>query len=317
MSYHIGNVRLDSKLILAPMAGVNCAAFRLLCKGYGAGLVSTPMLVINQIVAAPEKIINQACFLKQEKPVSVQLVGSDSRLAEQATRIIEPYADIIDVNLGCPEKDILALKAGSFLVKHPDQIKKIVTPVINNTNKPVTAKIRIGWDDKSINTLEVVKILEDLGVSAIAIHARTKEEKYSGRAHWEEIMKAKEKATIPIIGNGDVFKPGSAKAMIEQTRCDFVMIGRGCMGNPFIFKRTNALLATGSNIEEPSEQEKKKCFMKFLEYYENYEKIRSFTELKQQAMWFTKGMTGARDLRYNLMKAKGVNDILRIYKAKL
>jgi len=315
-SYNIGNVKLDSRLILAPMAGVNCAAFRLLCKEYGAGLVSTPMLVVNQIVAAPEKIIDQACFLKQEKPISVQLVGSDSKLAEEATRIIEPYADIIDINLGCPEKDILALKAGAFLVKHPDQIKKIVMPVINNTNKPVTAKIRIGWDEKSINTLEVVKILEDLGVSAITIHARTKEEKYAGKAHWEEIKKAKEKANVPIIGNGDVFKPGSAKALIEQTNCDFVMIGRGCVGNPFIFKRANALLATGRNIEEPTDNDKKKCFMRFLAYYDKYEKTRSFTELKQQAMWFTKGIMGAKELRYHLMKAKSVNDILKIYKGK-
>jgi tRNA-dihydrouridine synthase B len=310
----IGNLTLDSKLILAPMEGVNCAAFRLLCKEYGAGLVSTPMIHINSIVEASDKIINRTCFLKNEKPISVQIVGNDSKIAADAIKIIENYADILDVNLGCPEKDVLATKSGGFFIKHPEQIKKIVSPVISNTNKPVTAKIRIGWDDKSINTLTVVKILEDLGVDAIAIHGRTVKQKYTGKANWEEIRKAKEVSNVPIIGNGDVFKPGTAKAMIEQTKCDFVMIGRGCIGNPFIFSRTNALLKTGKNIPEPAENEKKECFMKFLRYYEKYEKMRSFTELRQQSMWFIKGINGAKELKRRLAKAKSVEEILGIYK---
>ena len=309
----IGKLKLDSKLILAPMAGVNCAAFRLLCREHGAGLVSTPMIVVNQVANNPEKIIQRICFLKKEKPISAQLVGSDSGLAAKATRIIDKYADVIDINLGCPEKDILALHAGSFMIKHPEQIKKIVNPVINSTNKPVSAKIRTGWDEKSINTLKVVKILEDLGVDAITIHARTKAQKYSGKADWNEIKKAKEKANVPIIGSGDVFKPSNAKAMLKQTKCDFVMIGRGAMGNPYIFTRTNALLKTGKNIPEQNDQEKKKCFMKFLDYYKKYEHVRSFTELKQHAMWFTKGMKGAKGSRQSLMKVKSVDEILKIY----
>lgn len=309
----LGNVHLDSKLILAPMAGVNCAAFRLLCHEYGAGLVSSPMIVVNQIIRNPENLLKSICFLKEERPISVQLVGSDSVMAAEATKIVEPYADIIDINLGCPERDILALHAGSFMIKHPDQIKKIVKPVIDNTNKPVTAKIRIGWDENSINTLETVKILEDLGVCAIAIHARTTKQKYTGKADWNEIKKAKEIAKVPIIGNGDVFKPGTAKVMIEQTRCDFVMIGRGAIGNPFIFRRTNALLNDGKNIDEPTEQEKKQCFKKFLQYYKKYEKMRAFSELRQHAMWFTKGDTGSRMLRQKLMRAKTVEEILDMY----
>lgn len=310
----IGKLNLDSRLILAPMAGVNCASFRLLCREYGVGLVSTPMIHINQLVGAAEKVIGITCFLKNEKPISVQIVGADSKIAGEATKLIENYADVIDINLGCPEKDILAAKAGAFFIKHPEQIKKIVSPVVSNTNKPVTAKIRIGWDENSINTLEVVKILEDLGVDGIAIHGRTKKQGYSGKADWEEIRKAKEISNVPIIGNGDVFKPGTAKAMVDQTKCDFVMIGRGCMGNPFIFKRTDALLETGKNIPEPTEQEKKDCFMKFLKYYDKYEKMRSFTELKQQAMWFVKGINGARELKRRLMIAKDVGEILRLIK---
>ena len=309
----IGNVKLSSKTILAPMAGVNCAAFRLLCKEHGAGLVSTPMLVINQIVANQDRILEQTCLLAEEKPVSVQVVGSDSKLAGEAIDIIDEYADIIDINFGCPEKDILALKAGSFFVKHPEQMKKVVVPIINSTNKPVTAKIRLGWDDKSIRTVEIAKLLEDFGVSAIAIHGRTKEQKYTGKANWEEIKKAKEAVNIPIIGNGDIFQPGDAKAMLEQTDCDAVMIGRGSIGNPFIFERVNALLDHGKDIPEPTETEKIQCFKKFLGYYKKYEKMRAFSELRQHAMWFTKGMDGAKKLRNDIMRVQTVDEILDLF----
>ncbi len=312
----IGNVKLESKTILAPMAGVNCTAFRLLCKEHGAGLVTTPMLVINQIVANKDKILEQTCLLKQEKPISIQLVGSDSQLAGEATEIIDEYADIIDINFGCPEKDILALKAGSFFVKHPEQMKKVVVPIINSTNKPVTAKIRLGWDDKSIRTVEIAKLLEDFGVSAIAIHGRTKEQKYTGKANWDEIKKAKEAVNIPVIGNGDIFKPGDAKAMLEHTGCDAVMVGRGAIGNPFIFGRINALLEKRENISEITEQDKIACFKKFLEYYKKYEKMRAFSELRQHAMWFTTGMKGAKRLRNDIMRVQSVDEILGLFDTK-
>lgn len=303
--------RLEGKAILAPMAGVNCAAFRLICREHGAAMVSTPMIVANQITANPEKIIQRTCFLKKEKPVSVQLLGRDKLMAD-ATKIIEPYADVIDINLGCPEKDALALKAGAFFVKHPEQIHKAVSPVISATNKPVTAKIRLGWDENSIKTLEIVKILEDLGVCAISIHARTKKQKYAGKANWSEIKKAKEKANVPIIGNGDIFKPGSAQGMLNFTGCDYVMVGRGSMGNPFIFERINALLEKGKNVPEPSGMEKFKCFMKMFDYYRKYEKMRAFSELRQHAMWFTKGLEGSARLRNTLSRAETEGEMGRI-----
>jgi len=309
----IGKLTLDTPVILAPMAAVNCAAFRLLCREAGAGMVTTPMLVCNQIVGNPEKIIARTCYLKNEKPISTQLLGSDSKLMKEATRIIDEFSDVIDVNLGCPEKDALAIQAGAFFAKHPEQIEKAVAPVVSATNKPVTAKIRIGWDDKSIKTLEIIKILEDLGVDAIAIHGRTKVQKYSGKADWNEIKKAKEKANIPIIGNGDIFKPGSAKAMIEQTKCDGVMIARGAIGNPLLFKGIKALLETEKNIPDPTEKEKIDSFMKFLDYYKKHENTRSFTELRQQSMWFTKGLKGARNMRDKLMRSEDVEQILNLY----
>ncbi|MBD3314009.1 tRNA dihydrouridine synthase DusB [Candidatus Woesearchaeota archaeon] len=309
----IGKVKIETPVILAPMAAVNCASFRLLCREAGAGMVTTPMLVCNQVVANPEKIISRTCYLKEEKPISTQLLGSDRKLMEEATRIIDEFSDVIDINLGCPEKDALAIQAGAFFAKHPEQIEKAIAPVISATNKPVTAKIRTGWDEKSIKTLEIVRILEDLGIDAITIHARTKKQKYSGKADWDEIMKAKEQANVPIIGNGDIFVPGTAKAMMEQTRCDAIMVGRGAIGNPLIFRGIKALLETGQGLPEPTEQEKIDSFMRFLKYYKKHEKVRAFTELRQQAMWFTKGLRGARSLRDKLMRSQTVDEILSIY----
>lgn len=308
--------KLESKLILAPMAAVNCAAFRYICKKSGAGMISTPMIHVKGLVESSESIIKRTCFLKEEKPISVQLVGSDSNAAKEATKIIEDYADVIDINLGCPDKDILKDKSGSFFIKHPEQIKKIVEPIINNTNKPVTAKIRIGWDEKSINTTQVVKILEDLGICAIAIHARTTKQGYSGTADLNEIKKAKEISNIPIIGNGDIDKPGKAKAMFEKTKCDYAMIGRGAIGNPLIFKTSKYLINNQINMPEPSEEDKMNVFKEFLEFYDKFENNRSFSELRQQSMWFTKGLTGAKILRLKLMAAKNVEDILDIYNIK-
>ncbi|MEK6952011.1 MAG: tRNA dihydrouridine synthase DusB [Nanoarchaeota archaeon] len=312
--YKIGNVKLDSRVFLAPLAGINCSAFRLMCKEYGAGLVYSPMVVINQLVEAPERILEIINPLKQERPLAIQLVGSDTKLMEEAVKIIDEYADIIDINLGCPEKDILALKAGSFFIKHPDQLKKIIPAVMSNTNKPVTAKIRIGWDNDSINTLQVVKQLEDYGLSAIAVHARTQKQKYTGKADWNEIRKAKEIANIPIIGNGDIMLPGNAKAMVEQTKCDFVMIGRGAMGNPYLFKRASILLETGKGIPDVDEKEQKELFLKFFNLYQKYEKRKKFSELRQHAMWFTKGMKNSRYLRNKLLNCKTEKEILNYFK---
>ncbi|PLW80841.1 tRNA dihydrouridine synthase DusB [Candidatus Woesearchaeota archaeon] len=304
MENKIGNIKLDSRLILAPMAGVNTAAFRLLCRENGAGLVSTPMIHVRQVTSLESNIIERTAFLKDEKPISVQLVGADTDYAKQATLLLDEYADIFDINFGCPDKDVLGNKEGGFFSKHPEQMKKMISPVISNTNKPVTAKIRIGWDEKTVNVLESVKILQELGVDAIAIHGRTVKQGYSGKANWDLIKQAKEIVDIPIIGNGDVFKPGNAKAMIDQTKCDFAMIGRGSMGNPMLFKRCNHLLETGENLPETSKEERIENAKKFLDYYEKYENNRSFTESRQQVMWFMKEFDGASEYRKKLMNAK-------------
>ncbi|MFC1696922.1 tRNA dihydrouridine synthase DusB [Nanoarchaeota archaeon] len=310
--FKIGKVKLENNIILAPMAGVNCGAFRLLCKEYGAGLTTTAMVVANNLVNNKEQNIKTLDLTRNEHPISIQLVGNDSNLMGKAAELIEPYADIIDINLGCPEKDILALKAGSFLIKHPEQIEKVISPVISATNKPVTAKIRIGWDENSINTLETVKILEDLGVSAIAIHGRTKSQKYTGKADWNEIKKAKEKSNVPIIGNGDITLPGHAKSMIEQTGCDAVMIGRGAIGNPLIFKSTSYLLNEGKNLDDLNEDDQIQSFFRFCELFEKQER-QKFSEFRQHAMWFTKGLMGAAKMRKKILSIKRVDKIKRLF----
>lgn len=313
--YKIGDVKLSSRLVLAPMAAVNCTAFRILCKEYGAGLVYTQMIDADNIAAQEKGILeNQIGFSEQEHPIAAQIVGSNADNLVRAAKIVEKYADIIDINLGCPDADILGKKAGAYLVKHPNMITRLVRPVIESTHKPVTAKIRSGWDEKSINTVEVAKILEDAGCKAIAVHARTRKQKYTGKADWNIIKEVKENVSIPVIGNGDVFKPGSAKAMIEQTKCDFVMIGRAAIGNPFIFSRTNYLLERGKNCSEPSLADIKKAFNRFVELYKKCQKRQKMTEVRQHAMWFVKGLSNAGKLRHILMAKSSIEDICNVLK---
>ena len=316
--FKIGNVKLENQLILAPMAAVNCSAFRLICKECGAGLVTTQMFHSNLISTVynedKPKFERLLGISKEERPLSIQIVGSDKEKIKESALILNNYADIIDFNLGCPDKDILASKAGSFFAKHPEQIQKAIKPLIENSKKPVTAKIRLGWDDKTITIFQQIKILEDLGVSAIAIHARTAKQGYQGNADWKYIKQAKEKSKIPIIGNGDIFRPGNAKAMLEQTKCDFVMIGRGSLGNPLLFDQTNYLLKTGKNKPEPSSQQKQKAFLRFAELYKQNKGQFSISEFKNHAMWFTKSTKHARFIRNEITKIDDFEKIVELVK---
>jgi len=317
LSMHkIGNLKLKNQLILAPMAGVNCSAFRLLCKEYGAGLVCTQMfhcdLISTLYYEDKKKFENLLGVSKEEKPVSIQIVGSNPENIKKATLILNNYADIIDFNLGCPDKNILANKAGAFFAKHPEQISKTIKPIIENSKKPVTAKIRLGWNKENITVYKQCKILEDLGVDAIAIHGRTAKQGYSGEADWNYIKKIKQKSNIPIIGNGDTFKPGTAKFRLEESKVDFLMIGRGCLGNPFIFEQTNYLLKNKKNKAEPNLDDKKKAFLRFAELYKKNKEQFKLSEFRQHAMWFTKSIKGARKLRNNIMNIEDFDEIVSL-----
>lgn len=319
--HKIGNVKLDNQLILAPMAGVNCTAFRQICKSYGAGLVSTQMFHSDLICTLYEedkaRFENLLGISKEERPISIQIVGSNPESLAKATLILNDYADIIDFNMGCPDRNILANKSGGFFSKHSEFIAKVFKPIVENSKVPVTAKIRLGWNDKTITIYEQCKSLVDLGVSAIAIHARTVKQGYSGSADWSYIKKAKEKFNVPIIGNGDIFKPGNAKAMLEQTNCDFLMIGRATLGNPFIFERINYLLKTGKNKPDPNSPDRKRAFSEFSKIYSKNKEQFKISEFRQHAMWFTKSVAGARNVRNQITKIEDYEKIVEIVKACL
>ncbi|MBW3021947.1 tRNA dihydrouridine synthase DusB [Candidatus Woesearchaeota archaeon] len=310
----IGKIKLKNPFILAPLDGVNCAAFRLLCKEQGASLVYSQMLHADGVVAAKESFIERYIdVVEKERPIALQLVGSKASSMEKATEILNEHADIIDINLGCSMPNMLALKAGAYFIKHPEQIQRIVKPVIENTNKPVTAKIRIGWNSQSLNHVKVSKLLEDLGIAAIAVHGRTKQQAFTGKANWISIKQVKENVNIPVIGNGDIFKPEDARSMLEKTGCDAVMIGRAAIGNPFIFKQCVEYFSKGKyNLTKSKEVYE--VFIKFLSYYNRYQKRNRFPEIRQHAMWFSKYIGKAKSMRVKLMNAKTEQEVKKIFK---
>ncbi|MBT4541167.1 tRNA dihydrouridine synthase DusB [Candidatus Woesearchaeota archaeon] len=316
MALNIGKVKLNNPFILAPLHGVNCLAFRLLCKEFGAGLVYTPMVHVNWLVK--EKCIPESIELsKSEKPVAVQLIGNDPKTMKEAVQIVNdhaPFVDIIDLNFGCPDGDVLGWKMGAYLVKHPEKIPSLIEAATSATNKPVTAKIRSGWDDKTINCIEVGKIIEDAGASAVALHARTRKQVYEGKANWSLIKKLKETVDIPVIGNGDVSNGKLGKSLLQRTGCDMVMIGRGAVGYPFIFKECNHYLKTGKEYR-PTLTERHNAILKFIDYYNNKQERYKFSELKQHVMWSFKWLKGAKGFRVDLMKTKDETEVLNLVKA--
>ena len=298
--------KMHNALFLAPMRGVNCAAFRVMSREYGCDLTSTPMLLCDEIKHNSEQLIERLNLNKKEKPISLQLIGNGD--CSESVSKIEEYADVIDLNLGCPEKEYLGRKFGSYLLTNIPMMEKFVSSVVSSTNKPVTAKIRLGFKDN--NSLEVSKRLEDLGVSLITVHGRTTKQGYTGTADINAIKKVKENVNIPVIGNGDVFKPGNAKVMIEKTKCNGVMIGRGVMGNPHLFKEVKELLETKKN--RFFFVDKKEEALKFTKYYEKYDKNSSFTEYRQHIMWFSKTLKSSSSLRQQLLKTNTFDEVKNI-----
>ncbi|MFH0977688.1 MAG: tRNA-dihydrouridine synthase family protein [Candidatus Woesearchaeota archaeon] len=283
----IGNVQIENNLFLAPMAGVNCPAFRLICRKHGAGLVYTQMYDANSLVAnEPSKFLE---ILPGERPVAVQLIGAKPDVMRKATVRISPFADIIDINMGCPDSDVLANKAGVFLMKHPEQIERVVKAVISSTGKPVTVKMRSGWE--SVNAPQVAKMLEDYGIAAITVHARTKKQQFKGNADWKVIQAVKEAVSIPVIGNGDVRSFIQAEKLLTFSGCDAIMIGRAAMGNPAIFHEIMLRREPYHSLSD-----KKQMFKEFLGYYEQQER-QSFSELRQHAMWIFKGIKQAAKIK--------------------
>lgn len=295
----IGNVEIENSLALGPMAGVTDLPFRLLCKEQGCGILYSEMVSAKAILYKNKNTDVLLNIDKREHPVGIQLFGSDPDImAEIGSRVAEGDCDFIDINMGCPVPKIVNNHEGSYLLTQPKLVEEILTKMVKAINKPVTVKIRKGFKDGDSQAVEIAKIAEDCGVVAVAVHGRTREQYYSGRADWDIIKAVKEAVKIPVIGNGDIFSPQDAKAMKEYTGCDGLMVGRAARGNPWIFKEINEYLKTGIVPEKPSAEEVKNMILKhasmLIEYKGEYTAVR---EMRKHIAWYTQGLPHSAELR--------------------
>lgn len=297
------------------MAGVSDPALRLLCKEKGAGLVVTELTSIHAIIAKEKQLKTQNQVISEfieysekERPLGVQLFGSELESLQKAAQIVSPYFDVIDYNMGCPAPHITQQMAGGALLQNMDLTKKILETLVRSTDKPVTLKMRAGVDDNLVFK-DIAKIAEQAGIQMITLHARTVKQGYSGQSDWSLIKELKQTVEIPIVGNGDVTTPELAKQMMEQTGCDYIMIGRGAMGNPFLFEQVNDYLKSGT-YKTYTQKDKTELFIKYLDYASQY-KIK-FANVCQQAMRFTKGLRGGTAFRTSIMNAKTTDDLKSI-----
>ena len=295
----IGNVSLDGNIVLAPMAGVTDLPFRLLCKEQGADLICTEMVSAKGIFYNNKNTEDLLRIDDRERPVSLQLFGSDPDIiSEMAKKIEHRNFDILDINMGCPVPKVVNNGEGSALLKTPDLIEEIVRKVSSAIKKPVTVKVRIGFENEPIDIVEIAKRIEDAGAAALAVHGRTRQQYYSGTADWDTIRRVKEAITIPVVGNGDVDSPLKAEALIKQTGCNAVMIGRAVRGNPWLFRELNHYFQTGELLERPSAEEIREVILrharKQIELKGEFVGIR---EMRKHVAWYTAGMRHSAGLR--------------------
>ena len=307
----IGNVELQNNLILAPMAGVTDLPFRIIVEKFNPGLVCTEMVSSKALFYDDEKTKQLLKCDGEKRPISMQIFGSDPETMGFATKYVSKLADIVDINMGCPAPKVVKNGDGSALLKNPELAAKVLKAVVGNSEKPVTLKIRKGWDDTCINAVEIAKIAEDCGISAIAIHGRTREQYYSGKADWDIIRQVKENVSIPVIGNGDVFEVEDAINMLNQTNCDAIMIGRGAQGNPWIFKRINHYMQTGEILPEPTLEEKintaKKHLKLAVEEHGEYVAVR---EMRKHIAWYLKGLRNSARVRDEINKIESYEEVV-------
>lgn len=299
MRWKIGGVEIDNPFVLAPMAGVTDLPFRKLCKEQGAGLICTEMVSAKAISFHNKNTEALMEIDPSEHPVSLQLFGSEPELMAEVAKSIEdrPF-EILDINMGCPVPKVVNNGEGSALLKNPKLIGKIIKAVSGAVQKPVTAKMRIGFEGYPVDPVEIAKIMEDSGAAAIAVHGRTRQQYYSGQADWDTIRKVKEAVRIPVIGNGDVDSPEKAEALLKETGCDGVMIGRAVRGNPWIFRELNHYFQTGEKLQRPSAEEIREMILRHARM--QIEKKGEFTgirEMRKHVAWYTAGMRHSAALR--------------------
>lgn len=308
----IGNVELENKVFLSPMAGVTDLPFRLMCKEQDCALLYTEMINAKALCYDDQNTKKMLKIEDEEHPVAVQIFGSDPEFMGKAAEILNDYPnEILDINMGCPAPKVVKNGDGSALMKNPKLAEEVLKAVVRNSKKPVTLKIRKGWDDKSVNAVEIAKIAESCGISALAIHGRTREQYYSGKADWDIIKEIKNNINIPVIGNGDVFSVEDAINMLDKTNCDAIMIGRGAQGNPWIFKRINHYMKTGKILPEPTVQEKINTAVRHLKLaVEEHGEYVAVREMRKHIAWYLKGLRNSARVRDEINKIESCEDVI-------
>lgn len=314
--FKIGNIEIKNQVVLAPMAGISNTSYRKIIKSMGAGLIYAEMVSDKAVTYGSKKTLDLLKMSDEERPIAQQIFGSSVETFVTSAKYIEKtmHPDIIDINMGCPvPKVAIRAQAGSSLLKNPDKIYEIVSAVVSSVSVPVTVKIRSGWDESSINAVEVAKKIESAGASAIAIHARTRSQGYGGHADWSIIKKVKDAVSIPVIGNGDIKSCYDAKRMIEETGCDAVMIGRACIGNPWIIKECVDYLESGIEPKAISEQERIDMLKHHYELLEKDkgEKLANL-EIRTHALSYIKGLPGNAEIKNEICKTKTKDEMFTI-----
>lgn len=316
MKWNIGNVEIKNQVVLAPMAGICNSAFRRIAKEMGAGLIYAEMVSDKALLYKSKKTEDMLYMKDEERPISQQIFGSDKESFVEAAKIVceKMHPDIIDINMGCPvPKVAVSQQAGAALLKNPDKVYEIVKSVVEAVSIPVTVKIRSGWDKNSINAIEIAKVCERAGASAICVHPRTRSQRYEGLSAWNIIKEVKESISIPVIGNGDIRSVDDAKRMIELTNCDAVMIGRGVLGNPWLIRDIVNYLEDGALPKVISKDEKIDMCIKNMNYLLSFKDEKTAVlEMRSHIAWYLKGLDGVNEVKREIFKATTEKDVLEI-----
>lgn len=311
----IGNIEMKNQVVLAPMAGVCNPAFRLIAKEFGTGLVCAEMVSDKAILHGNKRTIEMLYVDEREKPLSLQIFGGDRESLVEAAKVVDTQtnADIIDINMGCPVPKVTKCDAGARWLLDPNKIYEMVSAVVDAVQKPVTVKMRIGWDAEHVYAVQNAQAVERAGGQAVSVHGRTREQLYTGTANWDIIKEVKEAVSIPVIGNGDIFTPEDAKKILEHTGCDGVMIGRGALGNPWMLYRTVEYLTSGVLLPEPDAAEKIRIAILHMDRLVALKgESVAVKEMRKHLAWYLKGLTGAARIKDVIMEETKRDEMVRI-----